>query len=112
MDGTNGLTECPIVPGGTKVYRFKATQYGTSVSFKICDDFRLTSNDRSGIIRTTQSSMETVLSAQSLFMAPQQATMILTLEFCPLLIGSTQQPSRSTLQLSMQRDHQQLTICS
>ncbi|KAF1364497.1 laccase [Lizonia empirigonia] len=30
MDGTNGLTECPIVPGGTKVYRFKATQYGTS----------------------------------------------------------------------------------
>ncbi|KAL1651517.1 laccase, multicopper oxidase, benzenediol:oxygen oxidorectuctase [Didymella pomorum] len=30
MDGVGGLTECPIVPGGTKVYRFKATQYGTS----------------------------------------------------------------------------------
>jgi FtsP/CotA-like multicopper oxidase with cupredoxin domain len=30
MDGTNGLTECPIAPGVTKVYKFKATQYGTS----------------------------------------------------------------------------------
>jgi len=30
MDGTDGLTECPITPGATKVYRFKATQYGTS----------------------------------------------------------------------------------
>lgn len=29
-DGTNGLTECPIAPGQTKVYRFKATEYGTS----------------------------------------------------------------------------------
>lgn len=31
MDGVGGLTECPLVPGGSKVYRFKATQYGTSV---------------------------------------------------------------------------------
>lgn len=30
MDGTNGLTECPIAPGQTKTYTFKATQYGTS----------------------------------------------------------------------------------
>ena len=30
MDGTNGLTECPIAPGQSKVYTFKATQYGTS----------------------------------------------------------------------------------
>lgn len=30
MDGTNGLTECPIAPGQTKVYTFKATAYGTS----------------------------------------------------------------------------------
>ena len=30
MDGVPGLTECPIPPGGTKVYRFQATQYGTS----------------------------------------------------------------------------------
>jgi FtsP/CotA-like multicopper oxidase with cupredoxin domain len=30
MDGTNGITECPIAPGQTKVYTFKATQYGTS----------------------------------------------------------------------------------
>ncbi|KAF1976436.1 hypothetical protein BU23DRAFT_48462 [Bimuria novae-zelandiae CBS 107.79] len=30
MDGTAGLTECPIPPGGSKVYRFKATQFGTS----------------------------------------------------------------------------------
>ena len=30
MDGTNGLTECPIPPGQSKVYTFKATQYGTS----------------------------------------------------------------------------------
>jgi FtsP/CotA-like multicopper oxidase with cupredoxin domain len=30
MDGTPGITECPIPPGGKKVYTFKATQYGTS----------------------------------------------------------------------------------
>ncbi|KAF2033923.1 hypothetical protein EK21DRAFT_97740 [Setomelanomma holmii] len=30
MDGVNGLTECPIAPGQSKTYRFKATQYGTS----------------------------------------------------------------------------------
>lgn len=30
QDGTNGLTECPIAPGVTKVYKFRATQYGTS----------------------------------------------------------------------------------
>ncbi|KAF2123461.1 multicopper oxidase [Dothidotthia symphoricarpi CBS 119687] len=30
MDGVNGITECPIAPGDSKVYRFKATQYGTS----------------------------------------------------------------------------------
>lgn len=30
MDGTNGLTECPIAPGTSKTYTFKATQYGTS----------------------------------------------------------------------------------
>lgn len=30
MDGANGITECPIAPGDTKTYRFKATQYGTS----------------------------------------------------------------------------------
>ncbi|KAF2492158.1 hypothetical protein BU16DRAFT_105279 [Lophium mytilinum] len=30
MDGTNGLTECPIAPGQTKTYTFQATQYGTS----------------------------------------------------------------------------------
>jgi FtsP/CotA-like multicopper oxidase with cupredoxin domain len=32
MDGVNGITECPIAPGETKLYRFKATQYGTTVS--------------------------------------------------------------------------------
>lgn len=30
MDGSPGVTECPIPPGGKKVYRFRATQYGTS----------------------------------------------------------------------------------
>jgi len=30
MDGVNGITECPIAPGQTRVYRFKATQYGTT----------------------------------------------------------------------------------
>jgi FtsP/CotA-like multicopper oxidase with cupredoxin domain len=30
MDGTNGITECPIAPGETKVYTFKATTYGSS----------------------------------------------------------------------------------
>lgn len=29
-DGVNGVTECALAPGHTKVYRFKATQYGTS----------------------------------------------------------------------------------
>lgn len=40
MDGTNGITECPIAPGATKVYQFRATQYGTSVSsmlYENCD---------------------------------------------------------------------------
>jgi hypothetical protein len=32
MDGVNGITECPIAPGETKLYRFQATQYGTTVS--------------------------------------------------------------------------------
>ncbi|KAF2841786.1 multicopper oxidase [Patellaria atrata CBS 101060] len=30
MDGTNGLTECPIAPATSKTYTFRATQYGTS----------------------------------------------------------------------------------
>lgn len=30
MDGTNGITECPIAPGQTKTYTWHATQYGTS----------------------------------------------------------------------------------
>lgn len=30
MDGTNGITECPIAPGETKTYVFKCTAYGTS----------------------------------------------------------------------------------
>lgn len=29
-DGANGVTECPIPPGHSKVYRFRAQQYGTS----------------------------------------------------------------------------------
>lgn len=29
-DGVNGVTECPIAPGNTHQYRFKATQHGTS----------------------------------------------------------------------------------
>ncbi|KAL9082176.1 MAG: hypothetical protein Q9159_006641 [Coniocarpon cinnabarinum] len=30
MDGTNGLTECPIAPGHSASYKFQATQFGTS----------------------------------------------------------------------------------
>ncbi|KAI0532733.1 multicopper oxidase-domain-containing protein [Xylaria digitata] len=30
MDGTNGVTECPIPPGTTKTYKFRLTQYGTT----------------------------------------------------------------------------------
>jgi FtsP/CotA-like multicopper oxidase with cupredoxin domain len=30
FDGTNGITECPIAPGSSKTYLFKATEYGTS----------------------------------------------------------------------------------
>lgn len=29
-DGANGITECPLPPGATKTYRFRAEQYGTS----------------------------------------------------------------------------------
>lgn len=29
-DGANGVTECPIPPNASKVYTFRATQYGTS----------------------------------------------------------------------------------
>lgn len=29
-DGVNGLTECPIPPGHSRVYRFRVTQHGTS----------------------------------------------------------------------------------
>ncbi|KAF1837419.1 laccase [Decorospora gaudefroyi] len=30
QDGVNGITECPIAPGSSKVYKFKATQHGTT----------------------------------------------------------------------------------
>jgi hypothetical protein len=30
MDGTNGITECPIAPGHSRTYRFQATQHGTT----------------------------------------------------------------------------------
>jgi FtsP/CotA-like multicopper oxidase with cupredoxin domain len=30
MDGTNGITECPLAPGETKTYEFLCTQFGTS----------------------------------------------------------------------------------
>ncbi|EJD43440.1 hypothetical protein AURDEDRAFT_66659 [Auricularia subglabra TFB-10046 SS5] len=30
-DGVNGVTECPLAPDDTKVYRFVAEQYGTLV---------------------------------------------------------------------------------
>ncbi|KAK8044631.1 multicopper oxidase [Apiospora rasikravindrae] len=29
-DGANGVTECPLAPGKSKTYRWRATQYGTS----------------------------------------------------------------------------------
>ncbi|TGO81704.1 hypothetical protein BPOR_1046g00020 [Botrytis porri] len=30
MDCVNGITECPITPGSSKIYKFLATQHGTS----------------------------------------------------------------------------------
>ncbi|KAI1750736.1 multicopper oxidase-domain-containing protein [Xylaria castorea] len=30
QDGANGVTECPLPPGGVKTYKFKLTQYGTT----------------------------------------------------------------------------------
>jgi FtsP/CotA-like multicopper oxidase with cupredoxin domain len=30
QDGVNGVTDCPLAPGSSKTYTFKATQYGTS----------------------------------------------------------------------------------
>lgn len=29
-DGVNGITECPIPPNESKVYKFRAEQYGSS----------------------------------------------------------------------------------
>ncbi|KAF1979684.1 laccase precursor [Bimuria novae-zelandiae CBS 107.79] len=29
-DGVNGITECALAPGDSKIYRFRATEYGTS----------------------------------------------------------------------------------
>ena len=29
MDGSNGVTECPLAPGQSKLYTFQATQHGT-----------------------------------------------------------------------------------
>lgn len=30
MDGVGGITECPIAKGETRLYRWQATQFGTS----------------------------------------------------------------------------------
>ena len=30
MDGVNGVTQCPIAPGDSYTYTFRAVQYGTS----------------------------------------------------------------------------------
>ncbi|KAI1341323.1 multicopper oxidase-domain-containing protein [Xylariaceae sp. FL0016] len=30
QDGVNGVTECPVPPGSSKTYKFRATQYGSS----------------------------------------------------------------------------------
>ena len=30
LKSANGITECPIPPGASKVYMFKAEQYGSS----------------------------------------------------------------------------------
>lgn len=30
MDGVNGVTQCPVAPGDSFVYRFNLTQYRTS----------------------------------------------------------------------------------
>lgn len=30
MDGVNGITQCPIAPGKSYTYKFRAMQYGTS----------------------------------------------------------------------------------
>jgi FtsP/CotA-like multicopper oxidase with cupredoxin domain len=52
QDGVNGITECPIAPGDSKVYKFKATQYGTTVSFSSdASDESNVANRHSGIIR-------------------------------------------------------------
>jgi FtsP/CotA-like multicopper oxidase with cupredoxin domain len=51
QDGVNGITECPIAPGDSKVYKFKATQYGTTVSFLDVASYDVNVADRcSGII--------------------------------------------------------------
>jgi hypothetical protein len=66
QDGVNGITECPIAPGASKVYKFKATQYGTTVSFASGASYDVNVADRlSGITRTTPYSMAMVSLARS-----------------------------------------------
>jgi FtsP/CotA-like multicopper oxidase with cupredoxin domain len=61
QDGVNGITECPIAPGASKVYKFKATQYGSTVSLAAGASYGSIVADRlSGIIRTTPYSMAMV----------------------------------------------------
>jgi FtsP/CotA-like multicopper oxidase with cupredoxin domain len=61
QDGVNGITECPIAPGSSKVYKFKATQYGTTVSLASGASYdRNVADCLSGITRTILYSMAMV----------------------------------------------------
>jgi hypothetical protein len=81
MDGTNGITECPIAPGKTKVYRFMATQYGTSVSLD--ENMEKQNPDSfSGITPTIPSSTVRGLLAPSSSTDLRLQTMMSTSELC------------------------------
>lgn len=74
-DGVNGITECPIAPGETKVYTFRCTQYVLRFNEKSWRLFELTAlfpTDMAplGIIRTSvRSTAVSLCSSSFLFSA-------------------------------------------
>lgn len=82
QDGANGVTECPLAPGQTKTYTFRATQYGNvrrkfSRKRSVVSD---SSQDRHGTIRITQLSMAMGYSARFTSTALRLPTTISILE--------------------------------
>lgn len=85
-DGVPGITQCPIAPGDTMTYTFKASQYGT-VSFHAVNENVLTNCDRVGIIHISPCSTQMAWSDHSRLMVQQPQIMMLILDTCLLPTG-------------------------